>query len=175
MRTEQDRTRRSVSASVLAAIALAAVVAVLPVTAAAQSSDPELICAPETVTGGTTVSCRITGVAASRSVTLELRDGAAVLASADSVADPQGRATVDLVVPLTTPGTLTVVLAGTALELPLTVAPARPSGVSAGFDPSATDVHRILPAAMVLTLAAALAGASAPGLRRRGRTGGSAA
>jgi hypothetical protein len=152
------------------AVLLAAMVVLAPGVGRAQSGDPEFSCVPESVAAGGSVSCRVTGVAASRSVTLELRDEATVLASASGVADTQGRASVDLVVPASTAtGSYTILLSGDTVEFPITVGPARPSGVSAGVGPSAGDVARAVPAAVVLALAVSLAGGSVPGLRRRGR------
>lgn len=154
----------------LAAALAAMMLALLSGIALAQSGDPEFSCVPESVVAGGVVSCRVTGVAASRTVTLELRDGAAVLASANGVADTQGRASVDLTVPATTTsGAYTILLSGGSVEFPITVGPARPSGVSAGLGPSAGDVARAVPAAAVLALAVSLATGSLPGLRRRGR------
>lgn len=167
------RDRASTRALALT-IPLAVLLAVAPVAARAQTTDPELSCVPEAVSAGALVTCRVTGVAASRTVTVELRDDATVLADASGVADAQGRAAIDLVVPTTVrAGTLTIALVGTDLAFPVTVTAARPSGVSAGVGPSSGDVARVLPAATVLALAIVLAAANAPGLRRRSRRPGS--
>lgn len=149
--------------------AAAAAVALLGASAAlAQTADPELSCVPDAVVAGGTLTCTVTGVAPSRAVDLELRAGAAVLASADGVAATDGTATVTVTVPGdAAAGAATVALVGTSVSLPVTVSSARPTTVAAGLGPSAGDVARTLPAAAVLAVALALALVAAPGLRRR--------
>lgn len=153
--------------------ATAALVGLLvPSAALAQTSDPELSCVPDAVVAGGTTTCDVAGVAASRAVVLELRDGTTVVTTANGVAGTDGTATIALTVPAASPtGALSVALGGTSVSVALSVEPARPSGVAAGLGPSTGDVARTLPAALLLAGALALAGVALPGLRRRA-TGG---
>jgi hypothetical protein len=152
-----------------AALALAAALLLVAAPVLAQTANPELSCSPETVTAGATVTCRVTGVAPSRAVRIELLDGTRLLAAADGVADTQGRATLDLAVPGPLPaGPLAISLVGSGIELPVSVGPTRPSGVSAGLGPSQAELARRFPALAVLAVGITLAVAGLPGLRRRG-------
>ena len=169
--TRPDALRRG-----LATVAVSLAVAALPAAAVAQSSDPELSCVPDSVAAGTSTACTVAGVAASRAVDLELRSGTTVVATARGVAGTDGAVTIALDVPADAPtGALSVALVGTSVAVPVTVTPARPSGVSAGLGPSTGEVARTLPAAAVLAAALTLGLASLPGLRRRAARPGDAA
>jgi hypothetical protein len=159
-RTIATRTiaRSRVTALMLAVCLASAVSATFGPSADAQSADPEMSCAPETVRAGGTTTCVVTGAPASTRVTIDVvRDGT-VISQSSALAGTDGRATVATSVPSdATSGAATLTLRGTALTFPINVIPGAPTGVSAGLSPSVGEVERGVPAGVLLMAALLLA------------------
>jgi hypothetical protein len=126
-------------------------------TAAAQSGDIEMSCAPESVSAGATTVCDVGGVAASTRVTIEVRSAGTVVGQSSAIAGTDGRAAIEVAIPAdTAPGRVTLALRGTTLTFDVTVTPGRPTGVSAGLSPSSGDIERGVPFAPIAGLMLAL-------------------
>jgi hypothetical protein len=169
LRTPAGRARPIL---VILGATLAAAALALASPAAAQTSDPELSCSPESVPAGGTVVCTVTGLRASSRTVLELRSASATVAETAAVASTDGRAIIDLAIARSIEaGAYTAGIAGSTVTFGITVTPAMPSSVSAGLAPSSSDLVRgpspLLLATSVLTLTGALVHPAVTRPRRR--------
>lgn len=156
--TTRTTARSKVAALMLAVCLASSMSATFGPSAHAQSADPEMSCAPETVRAGGTTTCVVTGSPASTRVTIDVvRDGT-VIGQSSALAGTDGRASVVTSVPAdATSGAATLTLRGTALTFPIDVIAGAPTGVSAGLSPSVGEVERSVPAGMLLMAALLLA------------------